>query len=158
MPKPFSSTSVNRENYDTMLQSHRCLPTNQLQHDLNGTRIAAKHELLRSCLRAKRGMHECCSQLNAEPFLTEEEWKHVMEFEAALRETSHLTTICQNEEKLNSACGPVMRGRTHDRLSSNTMMCMDVDNWSSKNLLETEGRHFNNRLSTSMLSRMSRSN
>ena len=60
----------------------------------------------------------------------------MMEFEAVLRETSRLTTMCQNEEKLNSAYGPVMRGCLHDRLSSNTMMCMDVDNWSSrKNLI-----------------------
>ena len=109
MTKHFSSTSNNRKNYDAMLQNHRCLPTNQLQQDLNGTRIAAKHNLLRSCLRAKRGTHEYCVQFNIEPFLTPDEWKSVLEFEAMLRETSRLTTIFQNEEKLNSAYGPVVR-------------------------------------------------
>ena len=77
-------------------------------------------------------MHECCAQFNVEPFLTVGEWKSVLEFEAALRETSCLTTTCQNEEKLNSACGPVMRGHMHDHLSSDTMTCIDVDNWSAK--------------------------
>ena len=92
--KIFSATSVNRKNYDAMLQRHLHLPTNQLQHDLNGTRIAAKCELIRSCLREKRGTHEYCSQFNVEPFLTEVKLKSVMEFEAALREISRLTTVC----------------------------------------------------------------
>ena len=56
----------------------------------------------------------------------------MIEFEAVLRETSRLATTCQNEENLNSASRPVMRGCLHDRLSSDTMMCTDVDDWSSK--------------------------
>ena len=169
--KHFSSSSANRKNHDTMFQNHRYLPTSQLQQDLSGTRILARHELLRSCLRAKRSTHEHCAQLNVEPFLTLDEWKSVLEFEAALREASRLTTTCQNEEKLNSACGPVIRGCKHDRLSSDAMMCADVDDWSAKKesmrptrsevsasalteagkiclqqaLLETERRHFNDK-------------
>ena len=67
-----------------------------------------------------------------------------------------------------------MRGHVHDRLSSDTMVCVDVDNWSSKKdlmhltrsevrvstfteagkicleraLLETERRYFNNETET----------
>ena len=98
MSKHFSSSGTNRKNYDTMLQNHHYLPTNQLQQDLNGTRIAAKHKLFQSCLRAKRVMKEHCAMFQIEPFFTEDEWRSVNEFEAALRETSRLTTIFQNEE------------------------------------------------------------
>ena len=132
VPKHFSSSSTNLKNHDTMLQNHRCLPASQLQQDLNGARVSAKHKMLRLCLRAKRGTHECCAQFNAEPFMTVDEWKSVLEFEAALRETSRLAAICQNEEKLNSACRLVVRGHARDRLHGDNMMCVDVDNWSAK--------------------------
>ena len=89
----FSSTSTNRKNYDAMLQNYRYLPTNHLQQDLNETIIVAKHKLFQSCLRAKRAMKECCEEFQIEPFLTEDEWRSVNEFEAAFRETSRLTTI-----------------------------------------------------------------
>ena len=54
-------------------------------------------------------------------FLTEDDWRTVREFESILRETSRLTKICQNEEKLNRACGPVMRKYLRDSLSRATM-------------------------------------
>ena len=43
------------------------------------------------------------------------------EFEAILRDTSYLTTVCQNEDKLNGAHGPAMRKIPHDILSSTIM-------------------------------------
>ena len=92
-----------------MLATHLCLSTNQLEQDYNGTRIIASYKLHRSDLRVKRGTQEFCRQFNVEPFPSEEEWKTAGEFEGALRETSRLTTICQNEEKLTLACGPVTR-------------------------------------------------
>ena len=54
-------------------------------------------------------MKEHCREFNARSFLMEDEWKSVREFEATLKETSRLTSICQNEQKLNAAHGPVMR-------------------------------------------------
>ena len=77
-------------------------------------------------------MHEYCAKFNVEPFLMVDEWKSVLEIEAVLKETSRLTTIYQNEEKLYSAFGPAMRGRAHDRWPSDAIACVDVDNWSSK--------------------------
>ena len=64
-------------------------------------------------------------------FLTESEWRTVGEFEAILRDASRLTTFCQNEYKLNGACGPVMRNFLHDSLSSTTMKVINYDAWSS---------------------------
>ena len=77
-----------------MLTKHPYLPTTQLEHDHNGTRIVAVHKLIRSALRVKRGTKEHCREFNVRPFLTEDEQKSVREFEAILRETSRLTTIC----------------------------------------------------------------
>ena len=48
-----------------------------------------------------------------------------------LRETSPLTTIFQNEEKLNGACGPAMIKPLHDSLSRDTMSLINVEQWSS---------------------------
>ena len=103
--------------------------------------------------------------------MSEDEWKAIREFEGVLRESSRLTEICQNEEKLNSACGPVMRKALHDSSSRDAMSLIDVDDWSSNKeethptrsevkvesfavavkicrkraLLETERRFFNNK-------------
>ena len=68
-----------------------------------------------------------------ENFSSEEERKTTREFEGALRETSRLTTTCQNEEKLNSECGPVMRKALHDSLSRDAMSLIDFDDWSVNN-------------------------
>ena len=73
-----------------MLKDDLYLRTNQLEHDLNGTRIAAE-----SALRAKTGVTECCQQFKLKPFLTEDEWKATREFEGVLRETSRLATVSQ---------------------------------------------------------------
>ena len=63
--------------------------------------------------------------------LTETEWRTVGEFEVILRDTSRLTTVCQNEDQLNGSCGPVMRKCLHDSLSSTTMKAINYDSWSS---------------------------
>ena len=97
-----------------MLAKHLCLPTNQLEQDCNGIRIIAVRKLIRSALRVKRGMKEFRREFNVQSCLTEDEWKSVREFEATLMETSRLTTIYQNEDKLNGACGPLMRKALHD--------------------------------------------
>ena len=57
-----------------------------------------------------------CREFNTPLFLTEEDLRTVREFEGILRETSRLTKISQNEEKLNGACGPVMSKTLHDSL------------------------------------------
>ena len=88
-----SSTSSNQKNYNMILTKHPYLPANQLEQDHNGTRIVAVYKLLRSALRVKRGIKECCREFNARSFLLKDEWKSVREFEAILRETSRLATI-----------------------------------------------------------------
>ena len=60
MVKHFSSTIINRENYNYMLDKHRYLPRNQLQPDHNGARIVAVCELLKSSLRIKTGTQAYC--------------------------------------------------------------------------------------------------
>ena len=59
--------------------------------------------------------------------MTGDEWKATREFEGALRETSRLTTVCQNEEKLNSAHGLAMHKALHDTLSRDCMALMNDD-------------------------------
>ena len=130
MAKHSSSSSLNRENFDKMLAKSLYLPRNQLEHDHNGTSIAAACKLVRSELRVKGCVMEHCRQFNADPFLSEDEWKTTWEFEGMLRETSLLTTNFQNEEKLNAAHGPVMRKALHDSLSKDTMDLVDAEDWS----------------------------
>ena len=48
-----------------------------------------------------------------------------------LMETSSLTTICQNEEKLNAACGPVTRKTMHDSSSRDAIASKDVEDYSA---------------------------
>jgi len=105
-----------------------------------------------------------------EPFLTDDECKATREFEGVLRETSRLTSVNQNEGKLNSACGRVMRKNLHDSSSRDSIALTTVDQWSLNEmqthltrldakvesfalagkicrrrvLLETERRFFNN--------------
>ena len=54
-----------------------------------------------------------------------------MEFEGVLRETTPLTTVCQNEDKLNSVQGPTMRKNLHDSSSSDSIGLTSADQWSS---------------------------
>ena len=82
---------------------------------------------MRSALRVKRGMKEYCREFNVRPFLTEDDWKSVREFEVMLRETSCLTKICQNEDKLNAAHGSVMRKALNDGLTRKIMTLTDVE-------------------------------
>ena len=88
-------------------------------------------KLLKPALRIKIGTLFCCSQFSMLQFLTEDEWKTVGEFEAIIRDTSRLTSVFQNEEKLNGARGPVMRKSLHDSLSRGTMRVFNADHWSS---------------------------
>ena len=39
MVKHFSSTIANQKIYDSVLEKHRCLPTNKLEQHHDGTRI-----------------------------------------------------------------------------------------------------------------------
>ena len=87
-----------------MLDKHRYLPRKQLQQDYNSARIVAASKLLKSALRIKRGTIACCYDYKMPLFLTEDDCKTVGGFEAIIRDTSRLTTVCQSEEKLNGAC------------------------------------------------------
>ena len=40
--------------------------------------------------------------------MTEEEYNTMWDFEEILRDASFLTAVCQNEDKLNGAYGPVV--------------------------------------------------
>ena len=52
-------------------------------------------------------------------------------FEAIIRDTSRLTTVCQSEEKLNGTYGPVSRNFLHDSLPSKTMKFINYEICSS---------------------------
>ena len=51
-----------------------------------------------------------------------------------LRETTRLTTVYLNEDKLNSVHGPTMRKNLHDSLSSDSIGLMHADQWSSNKM------------------------
>ena len=97
----------------------------------NGTRIVAVCKLLKSALRTKRVTIVHCQKFNTLKFLTEDEGKNVGEFEAILLDVSRLTSVCQNEEKLNGACGTVVRKSLHDSLWRATMRIINTDHLSS---------------------------
>ena len=63
-------------------------------------------------------------------FLIEEEWKDTAEIDAVLYRASRLTTIFQNEEKLNSAHAHVMRNIIHDGSSSGSLEAINAETWS----------------------------
>ena len=128
MVKHFSSTMKNRKNHNAMLDKHRCFPTNQLEQDRDGTKIISPCKLIKLALIIKIGAKECCRKFKLHNFPTEDEWRTVTEFEGMLRETSRLTEICQNENKLNGACGPVMRKSLHDRSHRDTMLLINIEN------------------------------
>ena len=130
MVKHFSSDSANRKKCDSELEEHRCLSTTQLEQDHNGTRIVAAHRLLKLALRLKTGTHLFSNKFNMLSFLTDKERKTAGEFEAIIRETSRLTAIFHNEEKLNGVCGTVVRKFLHDRLSRGTMCMINDGLWS----------------------------
>ena len=130
--KHFSSASTNRKKYDSTLDEHWCLPTNQLEQDHNGISVVAVHRLLKSSFRLKTGTHFYCTKFNAPPFLIDEEWKILINFEAILRDVPRLTTVFQEEERLNGAHGSVVRKFLHDSLSSRTMRMINSDLWSSQ--------------------------
>ena len=127
MVKHFSSTITKCKNYNDELQQHRCLPTNQLEQDHDGTRIVVACKLMKSSLRMKRGTAENCREFKMPEFVTEEDWRTVREFEGNLHKKSRWTKVCQNEEKLNGVCGPVMRKYLCDILSRSTMLLMNTE-------------------------------
>ena len=76
-------------------------------------------------------------------FLTEDQWKTADEMEAVPRDASMLTTTCQNENKLNTCCGPVMRNALHGRLSSGALNEIDSDAWSkNKKMIRPKKKPF----------------
>ena len=72
-------------------------------------------------------MKACCTRFYALYFLMEEKWKYAAEIEDVQHNTSRLTSIFQNEEKLNGACGPVMRKTLHDGFSCGSINVADGD-------------------------------
>ena len=64
-------------------------------------------------------------------FLTKDYWRTVNEFEVILRDTSRLTLVCQNEDKLKWEHRPVMRKSIHDSLSRATMPLINTEQWIS---------------------------
>ena len=54
--KYFSSTLDHRLKYQTILDSHDDIPPTVIKRDLNKTRINARHQLLLSSIRMKRGI------------------------------------------------------------------------------------------------------
>ena len=72
----------------------------------NNQRFVQSSEIF---LWLKKSVEVHCDEFVVRPFLTQEEWKSSGEFEAIINDASKMTKICQNEEKLNVACGPVIR-------------------------------------------------
>ena len=69
--------------------------------------------------------------LTCHMFLADDDWKAISEFEAIFSDTSRLTLVCQNEEKLNGACRPVMWKSLHDSVPRETMELINARKWSS---------------------------
>ena len=64
-------------------------------------------------------------------FLTAEDWEFCREVEGVLRIQKHLTTLSQNEEKLNASFGPLLKQQTRTNLTAGIIELIDIESWST---------------------------
>ena len=136
--KHFSSSGFNRNRYQEIIGSadnSQDLPTTMIKQDLCGTRMNSYHGLLRSSIRIRKSLdlyfitRAAEPRSTVEPYLTTNNWKFTIEVEAILNISKDLVVLAQNEKKLNAAYGPVVRNETYKKLTSETVLVIDSDNW-----------------------------
>ena len=137
--KHFSSSSTNRQRYLDIIGSvedeDRSLPQTMIKQDLCGTRMSSYHGLVRSTLKIKKCLDLYFATRKNErnstviDYLSPNDWSLALETEAILNISKNLVTISQTETKLNASYGPVLRNATYNKLTSDTIEVIDLENW-----------------------------
>ena len=126
--KHFHSTPANQMKLDNLLDRNKDLPNAKIQRDLNETRISARWNLLCSSLRMKKPMR-LYEVEHGIAFLSEQDWKAGLDFEAVLNCSRKLCTLSQCENYFVASFGAVVRMDCHRTLTSEKIMVADLDNW-----------------------------
>ena len=63
--------------------------------------------------------------------MTADDWEFCIEVEGVLRLQNNLTTLSQNEEKLNASFGPVLKQQTRTNLTADIIQLIDIESWSA---------------------------
>ena len=66
---------------------------------------------------------------NIRPFLNVDDWELTREVEGVLHIQQVLTTLSQNEQKMNGAYVGVIKKRTHEKLSAESIDLIKLDEW-----------------------------
>lgn len=104
-------------------------PDIKIQVDLNGTRVAAQHGLLYSEMRLNRllRVYMTANRLDGMPYLNEQEWVSLSEFEAVLDITKSCTTTMQYEELFTAAFNILIKQMTLRRLRLPQILVVDME-------------------------------
>ena len=107
------------------------VPKIKIQVDHNGTRVAASHNLLISCLRLSRGLKlwygAKASELALQWTSTVEDWQVMAEAEAVLNITKVSTTLAQHEGLYTGAFAGLVKGTVMTALRAPTIAVIDLD-------------------------------
>ena len=129
----FSKSPKNRAKFSVITDSNKdTIPQTSIKVDHNGTRVAAQHSLLYSCLRLKLGISLYGVTHNMAHWPTATDWNFWREMEGVLDSVRFLTTTMQYEKKYMGAYGPVVKLYVYKRLTSDTISLVDHDNWGLK--------------------------
>ena len=127
--KVLTSKISNRSLYAAFLKANPDLPERILKLDLNGTRVSSVYELMKSSLFLRKALDRFFVENDINSFLTHEDWDFCREVEGVLRLQKQLTTHSQNEKKLNSAYGPILKQRTRKGLTADHIELIDTPSW-----------------------------
>ena len=100
----------------------------KIKVDLNTTRVAAQHGLLKSGLKLNRLLRLYMTVHNDAPQLTISEWESIAEIEGILNISKDLTTLMQYENIYNGAFGQIIKHVTLERLRSTFIPVIDMPN------------------------------
>jgi len=81
----------------------------------------------------KKGLTQFFAKEGIMPFLSSNNWKFSGEVEGVLRLQQALTTLLQNEIKINGSYNPILKQRTRAHLVSSKIDLIEVQRWNKYN-------------------------
>ena len=127
--KYLSSSFNHHVEFTNFLLNQPGTPIKTLNDDKNKTRVTSIYELQKSNLFMKKPLSEHFLNKNIWPFLNVDDWKLTKEVEGVLYIQQVLTTLSQNEQKMNGAYVGVIKKRTHEKLSAELIDLIKLDEW-----------------------------
>ena len=105
------------------------MPRSSMQVDLNDVRTSFVHGLIRSSFRVKRTLTKYFATHGIKVYLNNEDWEFAREVEGILNISKDLVTLSQNEQKINSVNGPLLKRMAHKGCLVEAIQLIDVDLW-----------------------------